>query len=104
MRLADAFAGAIRALVAIDEPLRRRIADAYLCLFCWGVLHVEDETPLGIREMLKDVRVQIARVDADSPLSSRIRHWADSLSGAEAQDAALRIVDAFKEVTLSAKC
>ncbi|MHC5057826.1 MAG: hypothetical protein ACYTKD_24415 [Planctomycetota bacterium] len=101
MGIAEAFAGAMRALVAIDEPLRRRIADAYLCLFCWGVLHVEDGVPPGVRELLDDVQARIAEVDAGRPLSSRIRLWADGLSDTQAREAGLRIVDAFREVTLS---
>jgi hypothetical protein len=101
MGIAEAFSGAMRALVAIDEPLRRRIADAYLCLFCWGVLHDDDGVPPAVRELLDYVEARIAEVDAGRPLSARIRIWAEDLSDAEAREAALRIVDAFREVSLS---
>ena len=101
MGIAEAFAGAMRALVAIDEPLRRRIADAYLCLFCWGALRDEDGVPPAVRELLGDVEAQIAKVEAGRPLSARIRLWADGLSDSQARELALRIVDAFREVALS---
>jgi hypothetical protein len=102
MGIEEAFHSAMRALVAIDEPLPRRIADAYLCLFCWGAIHDHDgNIPVGVGEWLADVRARIASVDADCPLSSRIRRWADALSASEARGAALQIVDAFREITLA---
>lgn len=94
----DAFASAMRALVAIDEPLRRRIADAFLSLACWDALHSGEALPPGVRKWLDGIKERIARYEDCGALSEKIRRWTESLGPAEARRVAQRFVDAFAEV------